>query len=164
MPEPDEPVAIIGMGCLFPNAPGLKEFWRLVRCGLDGITEVPATHWSAKDFYDADPKARLRGSLRKNECVGNRRGVFRIGSRDRLPPREIVAQHCLIHDQTAPGFEDPLELVERIGRAHGDDRRPEAGPPDQVENGKLALGTWQGIFFCEFDGPRDRKVYVTALS
>ena len=33
-----------------------------------------------------------------------------------------------------------------------------------VENGKLALGTWQGIFFCEFDGPRDRKVYVTALS
>ncbi len=33
-----------------------------------------------------------------------------------------------------------------------------------VENGKLALGTWQGIFFCEFDGPRERKVYVTALS
>ena len=27
----------------------------------------------------------------------------------------------------------------------------------------LALGTWQGIFFCEFDGPRQRKVYVTAL-
>jgi secondary thiamine-phosphate synthase enzyme len=33
-----------------------------------------------------------------------------------------------------------------------------------VENGKLALGTWQGIFFCEFDGPRQRKVYVTALT
>jgi secondary thiamine-phosphate synthase enzyme len=32
-----------------------------------------------------------------------------------------------------------------------------------LERGKLALGTWQGIFFCEFDGPRDRKVYVTAL-
>ena len=28
---------------------------------------------------------------------------------------------------------------------------------------KLALGTWQGVFFCEFDGPRDRKVYVTPL-
>src|SRR2546421_7848378 len=28
---------------------------------------------------------------------------------------------------------------------------------------KLAVGTWQGIFFCEFDGPRERKVYVTAL-
>jgi secondary thiamine-phosphate synthase enzyme len=33
-----------------------------------------------------------------------------------------------------------------------------------LDDGKLALGTWQGIFFCEFDGPRDRKVYVTALS
>jgi secondary thiamine-phosphate synthase enzyme len=33
-----------------------------------------------------------------------------------------------------------------------------------VENGRLALGTWQGIFFCEFDGPRNRKVYVTPLT
>jgi secondary thiamine-phosphate synthase enzyme len=32
-----------------------------------------------------------------------------------------------------------------------------------VENGRLALGTWQGIFFCEFDGPRRRKVYVIPL-
>ncbi len=32
-----------------------------------------------------------------------------------------------------------------------------------VEDGRLALGTWQGIFFCEFDGPRQRTVYVTPL-
>jgi secondary thiamine-phosphate synthase enzyme len=32
-----------------------------------------------------------------------------------------------------------------------------------LDDGKLALGTWQGIFFCEFDGPRERKVYVTSL-
>jgi secondary thiamine-phosphate synthase enzyme len=31
------------------------------------------------------------------------------------------------------------------------------------EDGSLALGTWQGIFFCEFDGPRDRTVYVSVL-
>ena len=29
-----------------------------------------------------------------------------------------------------------------------------------VEKGRLALGTWQGVFFCEFDGPRSRKVHV----
>jgi len=29
-----------------------------------------------------------------------------------------------------------------------------------IERGKLALGTWQGIFFCEFDGPRERKMWV----
>ena len=33
-----------------------------------------------------------------------------------------------------------------------------------VKDGKLALGTWQGIFLCEFDGPRSRSVYVTTLS
>jgi secondary thiamine-phosphate synthase enzyme len=32
-----------------------------------------------------------------------------------------------------------------------------------LRDGKLALGQWQGIFFCEFDGPRDRKVFVTSL-
>jgi secondary thiamine-phosphate synthase enzyme len=31
------------------------------------------------------------------------------------------------------------------------------------DDGSLALGTWQGIFFCEFDGPRDRTVYVSVL-
>lgn len=32
-----------------------------------------------------------------------------------------------------------------------------------VEDGKLCLGTWQGVFFCEFDGPRQRNVWVQAL-
>jgi len=32
-----------------------------------------------------------------------------------------------------------------------------------VENRKLVLGTWQGIFFCEFDGPRSRKLHVRIL-
>jgi secondary thiamine-phosphate synthase enzyme len=32
-----------------------------------------------------------------------------------------------------------------------------------LDGGRLALGTWQGIFFCEFDGPRTRKVLVTVL-
>jgi secondary thiamine-phosphate synthase enzyme len=32
-----------------------------------------------------------------------------------------------------------------------------------VENGDLVLGTWQGIFLCEFDGPRTRKIHVGVL-
>jgi secondary thiamine-phosphate synthase enzyme len=32
-----------------------------------------------------------------------------------------------------------------------------------VASGKLLLGTWQGIYFCEFDGPRERKMYVKVL-
>ena len=33
-----------------------------------------------------------------------------------------------------------------------------------IDNGKLQLGTWQGIYLCEFDGPRNRKVYITCKS
>ncbi|HBT49612.1 MAG: hypothetical protein XD49_1907 [Caldanaerobacter subterraneus] len=32
-----------------------------------------------------------------------------------------------------------------------------------IENGELVLGTWQGIYFCEFDGPRRRKVYIKII-
>jgi secondary thiamine-phosphate synthase enzyme len=33
-----------------------------------------------------------------------------------------------------------------------------------VEGGRLGLGTWQGVFFCEFDGPRTRKIHMRWLS
>lgn len=33
-----------------------------------------------------------------------------------------------------------------------------------IEDNKLLLGTWQGIFFCEFDGPRTRRVYVKIIT
>jgi secondary thiamine-phosphate synthase enzyme len=32
-----------------------------------------------------------------------------------------------------------------------------------IENGKLKLGTWQGVYFCEFDGPRTRKIYIKII-
>ena len=33
-----------------------------------------------------------------------------------------------------------------------------------IENGRLVLGTWQGIYFCEFDGPRNRKILVKIIN
>lgn len=33
-----------------------------------------------------------------------------------------------------------------------------------LENGRLQLGTWQGIYFCEFDGPRQRKIWIKFIS
>jgi secondary thiamine-phosphate synthase enzyme len=32
-----------------------------------------------------------------------------------------------------------------------------------IEDGKIVLGTWQGIFFCEFDGPRNRNVLIKIM-
>ena len=33
-----------------------------------------------------------------------------------------------------------------------------------VENGNLRLGTWQGLFFCEFDGPRSRNIWIQIVN
>ncbi len=32
-----------------------------------------------------------------------------------------------------------------------------------IENGRPVLGTWQGIYFCEFDGPRNRRMYLKLI-
>jgi acyl transferase domain-containing protein/NAD(P)-dependent dehydrogenase (short-subunit alcohol dehydrogenase family) len=55
MPD-NNPVAIIGMGCLFPKSTGLKEYWKLLYHGRDAITEVPDSHWSPAEYYDTNPK------------------------------------------------------------------------------------------------------------
>ncbi len=53
-----EPIAIIGMSCLFPKADNLQSFWANIKNGVDAITEVPtASHWNPRDFFNADPKA-----------------------------------------------------------------------------------------------------------
>jgi len=52
-----EPIAIIGLGCRFPGAENPQSFWRMLRDGVDAITEVPADRWSLSDFFDPDPSA-----------------------------------------------------------------------------------------------------------
>jgi acyl transferase domain-containing protein len=51
------PLAIIGIGCLFPGADGLGSYWARIRKGVDAISDVPPTHWRAEDYLHADPKA-----------------------------------------------------------------------------------------------------------
>ncbi|MGI5843609.1 MAG: SDR family NAD(P)-dependent oxidoreductase [Candidatus Xenobium sp.] len=53
--NPSTPLALVGMGCMFPRAGNRQEFWRVLRRGEDCITEVPPTHWSAADWFDGDP-------------------------------------------------------------------------------------------------------------
>ena len=50
-----EPIAIIGIGCRFPNARGPEAFWELLRDGADAITEIPATRFDVGEVYDPRP-------------------------------------------------------------------------------------------------------------
>ena len=69
---------------------------------------------------------------------------------ERIVPSDWHWQHVEEGEEIAPthiraAFMGPSVLVPLTG------------------DGELALGTWQGIFFCEFDGPRTRSVYVSVL-
>ncbi len=52
-----EPLAIVGLSCIFPRADGLDAYWRLLEGGHDAITEVPSSHWPVADYFHSDPKA-----------------------------------------------------------------------------------------------------------
>jgi len=51
-----QPLAIIGMGCLFPKADDLGAYWANIKQGVDAITEISPDHWRPEDYYDQDPK------------------------------------------------------------------------------------------------------------
>jgi acyl transferase domain-containing protein/NAD(P)-dependent dehydrogenase (short-subunit alcohol dehydrogenase family)/acyl carrier protein len=52
-----EPIAIVGMGCRFPGGVDSPEsFWRLLRNGVDAISEVPADRWSSARYTELDPE------------------------------------------------------------------------------------------------------------
>jgi secondary thiamine-phosphate synthase enzyme len=68
---------------------------------------------------------------------------------------------------------DMIHILDKIVPWHGGYRHSEGNTAAHVkaslmgssaqiiiQNGHLALGTWQGIFFCEFDGPRQREVWI----
>ncbi len=52
-PEPLE-IAIVGMACMFPQAPDLAAFWANVLAGADAVTEVPPQRWDTALYYDPD--------------------------------------------------------------------------------------------------------------
>jgi acyl transferase domain-containing protein/predicted hotdog family 3-hydroxylacyl-ACP dehydratase len=52
-----EPLAIVGLSCLFPKADGWESFWGNIRKGEDAIGPVPETHWKIEDYFNDDPKS-----------------------------------------------------------------------------------------------------------
>lgn len=50
------PLAIVGIGCLFPKASDVNEYWSNIREGVDAITDIPDSHWNPEDYFDANQK------------------------------------------------------------------------------------------------------------
>ena len=50
------PIAIVGIGCLFPQAENARRFWANIKNGVDAIADIPASHWLPEEHYDKNPK------------------------------------------------------------------------------------------------------------
>ena len=72
----------------------------------------------------------------------------------------VVTDLLLILAELIPANQSSYRHMEGNSDAHA--KSSIIGCTEQVliKNGSLVLGTWQGIYFCEFDGPRNRKVIV----
>ncbi|MFO7832236.1 MAG: beta-ketoacyl synthase N-terminal-like domain-containing protein, partial [Desulfuromonadaceae bacterium] len=54
--SPSIPLAVVGIGSLFPKAADKSTFWANIKNKVDAITDVPETHWRISDHYDPDPR------------------------------------------------------------------------------------------------------------
>ncbi|MFA5700079.1 MAG: beta-ketoacyl synthase N-terminal-like domain-containing protein, partial [Desulfuromonas sp.] len=66
---PAIPLAVVGIGCLFPKAADKSTYWANIKNKVDAISEIPETHWRVSDYYDPDPK-------RADHTYGNRGGFL----------------------------------------------------------------------------------------
>ena len=92
-----EPIAVIGMGCRLPGAPGPEAFWRLVSEGRDAITGVPPDRWDADALYSPEPlapgKMKARRGAFLDDVYGFDAAFFRIMPAEaaRIDPQHRLA-------------------------------------------------------------------------
>lgn len=75
---------------------------------------------------------------------------------------DVVRDLNMELDRIVP-WEDGYHHLEGNSAAHLKSSLVGASETVIIENGRLMLGTWQGIYFCEYDGPRQRRVLVKIL-
>lgn len=75
---------------------------------------------------------------------------------------DVVRDMLSTFDKIVP-FEDNYKHYEGNSHAHIKASMLGSSVSIPIEEGKMILGTWQGIYFCEFDGPRNRKVVVSII-
>jgi acyl transferase domain-containing protein/NAD(P)-dependent dehydrogenase (short-subunit alcohol dehydrogenase family)/acyl carrier protein len=115
-PANTEPIAIIGVACRFPGARNHREYWHLLREGIDAVTEVPKERWNVDLWYDADTS--------KPGKTNSRWGGFldRVDHFDaqffNISPREAMwmdPQHRIMLEVAIEALEDAGLPADRIG-------------------------------------------------
>jgi len=126
------------------------------------MDQIPVRTSQRTEFVDITSK--LQDYVRKsgvksgylNVYVPHTTGAVTINENaDPSVPRDILYEV----NKVIP-FDDAYHHMEGNAAAHIKASLFGSSEMIIIENGSLALGTWQGVFFCEFDGPRSRKVWL----
>ncbi len=116
-----EPIAIIGMGCRFPQADTPARFWQLLRDGVDAIGAIPAERWDVDAYYDANPEAADKMYVRQG---GYLQDVYAFDPAFfGIPPREVAT----MDPQQRILLEVCWEALEDAGIAPGSLAQSETG-------------------------------------
>lgn len=110
-----EPIAIIGMGCRFPGGADSPEaFWRLLRDGVDAVTEVGRDRWPAEELYDPNPDAPGKAATRWGALL-ERLDLFDADFFGISPveARRMDPQQRLLLEATYEALEDAGQPLER---------------------------------------------------
>ena len=152
-----EPIALVGMSCLFPGKPGNQGFWHTLLAGVDRIREIPADRWRPDDHFHPDPKAP--------DMVYARRGAFL----DPVPfnPSEFgIAPNSLEATDTAQllGMFAAREALRDAGYAAMPD---EAGKPFPRERTSVIVGVTSALELliplgARLDHPKWRRAMLEA--
>ena len=89
-------------------------------------------------------------------CPHTTAGITINENADRSVQHDIL----LVLEKVVPERVGGFQHIEGNSDAHAKSSIVGCSEQVLIARGSLRLGTWQGIFFCEFDGPRNRRVYV----
>src|SRR5262245_1677836 len=109
----NEPIAIVGIGCRYPGASDPDEFWRLVRDGIDKISEVPKDRFDINDFYGPGEAGKTSSRMGGFLDTFDQFDPYFFG----ISPREaeqMDPQQRLLLEVGWEAFEDGGQLPDRL--------------------------------------------------
>ncbi|XP_041378948.1 phenolphthiocerol/phthiocerol polyketide synthase subunit C-like [Gigantopelta aegis] len=101
MGENSKGIAIVGVGCRFPGADNIEEFWRVLSKGENHVNEIPHKRWNLEAYYDEDANApgkmyaRRAGLLENFDQFDNK--LFGISDKEaeRMDPQQKFVLECV---------------------------------------------------------------------
>ncbi|XP_062585458.1 putative inactive phenolphthiocerol synthesis polyketide synthase type I Pks15 [Saccostrea cucullata] len=103
-------IAIVGVGCRFPGADGLEEFWRVLKNGEDHVKDIPKERFNVDAFFDSNPDAPGKTYIRKAGIVSginewdNR--FFGVGENEakQMDHQQQIVLECVYRAMEDGGF------------------------------------------------------------